>query len=139
MYRTYMKDVFKMRLKIAQNYVKGLKEGITQAAGGVSVRLHAQVEGIGPVFKLKFTLENLDKFPVYNLKISYAFNTKIYKIENPSLNLPTLIPGVPYPVEVLVECVDAMGTNDSIRVFISETKKTTPVVAAVVNMPLSEI
>jgi hypothetical protein len=38
-----MKDVFKMRLKIAQNYVKSLKEGITQSSGGVSVKLHAQV------------------------------------------------------------------------------------------------
>lgn len=46
MYRTYMKDMFRMRLKIAQNYMKGLKEGITQVSGpgvGPSVRIHAQV------------------------------------------------------------------------------------------------
>jgi len=46
MYRTYMKDLFRMRLKIAQNYVKSLKEGITQVSGpglGPSVKIHAQV------------------------------------------------------------------------------------------------
>ena len=45
MYRTYMKDLFRMRLKIAQNYIKGIKEGATQAAGGpgLSIKIHAQV------------------------------------------------------------------------------------------------
>lgn len=41
-----MKDMFRMRLKIAQNYIKSLKEGITQVSGpglGPSVRIHAQV------------------------------------------------------------------------------------------------
>ncbi len=39
-----MKDVFKMRLKIAQNYIKCLKEGVAQASGsGLTIKLHAQV------------------------------------------------------------------------------------------------
>jgi len=46
MYRTYMKDLFRMRLKIAQNFIKNLKEGTTQSSGpgaGVSVKIHALV------------------------------------------------------------------------------------------------
>jgi Bardet-Biedl syndrome 1 protein len=77
--------------------------------------------------------------PIYNLKLCYAFDTKLYKIPSPNLNLPTLVPNVPYPVETIVESIDATGTNDNIKVFVFETKKQTPVITAMINMPLSEL
>ena len=91
------------------------------------------------MFKIKLELENLDRLPAYNLKLTYAFDSNLYKLINPPLSLPVLIPGVPYPVEVMVESIDPNGTNDTIRVFVLETKKVVPVVSAIVNMPLSEL
>ena len=43
-YRTYMKDLFKLRLKVSSNYVKTLKEGFSQGStSGLHIRLHATV------------------------------------------------------------------------------------------------
>jgi len=142
MYRTYMKDLFRMKLKIAQNYVKSLKEGSAQVSGpglGPSVRLHAQVEGIGPLFKIKLMLENLDRAPVYDLKLSYAYDSALYRLNKFAMDIPVLIPGLPYPIDVMVESVDPNGTNDTIKIFVLDINKSIPVVTAVVNMPVSEI
>jgi len=142
MYRTYMKDLFRMRLKIAQNYVKSLKEGSAQVSGpglGPSVRIHAQVEGIGPLFKIKLMLENLDRTPVYDLKLSYSYDSALYRLNKFAMDIPVLIPGLPYPIDVMVESVDPNGTNDTIKIFVLDKNKSIPVVTAVVNMPVSEI
>jgi len=97
------------------------------------------VEGIGPVFKIRIELENIDSLPIYDLKITYGFDNKLYKINKPPLSLPVMVPGVPYPVEVMVESIDASGTNDTIKIFVIDPKSNVPLVSAVVNMPLSEL
>lgn len=44
-YRTFMKDMIKLRLKTTQSYLKSLQSGLTQGTdnSGVSLRLHASV------------------------------------------------------------------------------------------------
>jgi len=150
-----MKDLFRMRLKIAQNFIKNLKEGTTQSSGpgaGVSVKIHAlviissfsmylyiKVEGIGPLFKIKVEIENLDRLPAYNLKLSYAYDSAIYKLHKSPMDLPVLVPSLPYPIEIMVESIDPNGTNDTVKIFVLDKNKNVPVVTAVVNMPISEI
>lgn len=100
---------------------------------------HLQVEGIGPIFRIRITLENLDKLPAYSLKLNYGFNKLIYKLNNPPQALPTLIPNIPYPVDIPVECIDENGSNDTIKIYVIDPIRTAPIVAALVNMPISEL
>lgn len=97
------------------------------------------MEGIGPLFKIKLELENLDRLPAYNLKLSYAYDSSIYKMLKCPMDLPVMVPGFPYPIEIFVENVDPNGTNDTVKIFVLEKTKNIPVVTAVVNMPISEI
>jgi len=84
-------------------------------------------------------LENLDRTPVYDLKLSYAYDSLLYKLNKFAMDLPVLIPGLPYPIDVMVESVDPNGTNDTIKIFVLDINKSIPIVTAVVNMPISEI
>ena len=53
--------------------------------------------------------------------------------------IPLLIPNIAYPVDIMIECVDPNGVNDSVRVYICDTKKELPLLGAMIQMPLSEI
>ena len=55
------------------------------------------------------------------------------------MDLPVLVPGVAYPIEVVLENIDPNGTNDTLKIFVLEKTKSIPIVTAVVNMPVSEI
>lgn len=98
-----------------------------------------KVDGIGPLFKIRIKLENLGLKPANYLRVSYAFDAKIYKLVNPPMVLPVLVPNISYPVDVIVESIDPNGANDTIKLFIFEKDKNTPLLNAVVSMPVSEI
>ena len=55
------------------------------------------------------------------------------------MDLPVLVPSLPYPIEIMVESIDPNGTNDTVKIFVLDKNKNVPVVTAVVNMPISEI
>ena len=44
-----------------------------------------------------------------------------------------------YKVDLEVECLDATGANDTIRVFVIDDKSTVPLISANIQMPVSEI
>jgi len=77
--------------------------------------------------------------PAYNLKLSYAYDSAIYKLHKSPMDLPVLVPSLPYPIEIMVESIDPNGTNDTVKIFVLDKNKNVPVVTAVVNMPISEI
>ena len=43
------------------------------------MRLTAHYEGIGPVFKIKLQLQNLDSEPVTDTFVQLSYNENIYK------------------------------------------------------------
>ena len=103
------------------------------------MRLQAQYEGIGPVFRIKLELQNLSKKPVMGTHICLNFKDNIYKQRGPSPRLPVMVPNLIYKVNVEVECIDATGANDIIKVFVIDTKSTIPLITASLQMPVSEL
>ena len=96
-------------------------------------------EGIGPVFRIKLEISNLSKKPILNSRICLNFRDTIYKQRGNSPELPVLLPSLIYKVNVEVECIDPTGANDIIKVFIIDTASTVPLIAANLNMPVSEL
>eukprot|EP00002_Diphylleia_rotans_P010307 TRINITY_DN2075_c0_g1_i3.p1 TRINITY_DN2075_c0_g1~~TRINITY_DN2075_c0_g1_i3.p1 ORF type:complete len:559 (+),score=112.06 TRINITY_DN2075_c0_g1_i3:50-1726(+) len=60
MHRSFQRDLFKMRLSTARAFVKVLTEtqGQTSSSASNNLKLTAQVQGLGPLFKIKLSLIN---------------------------------------------------------------------------------
>jgi hypothetical protein len=90
----------------------------------------ANYEGIGPVFKIKLELQNLGKVCMVDIFIVLNMSDKIYKIRNRQPKVPMLVPQLIYKIDVEVECVDPMGSNDMIRVFVFNKESNMPLITA---------
>jgi Bardet-Biedl syndrome 1 protein len=108
-------------------------------AQGAQLRLTASYEGIGPVFKIKLQLQNLNKKPFHNLQVTLALNQSIYKLRDRNPTLPLMLPNVVYKVDLEVECLDQTGANDTIKVFVMDRVSTVPLITANIQMPVSEV
>jgi Bardet-Biedl syndrome 1 protein len=58
---------------------------------------------------------------------------------NASLQVPMLVPGLSYKFETVAECIAEVGVTDQVRIFVVKLNQTQPVLAAVINMPVSDI
>jgi Bardet-Biedl syndrome 1 protein len=50
-----------------------------------------------------------------------------------------LVPGLTYKFESVAECIAEVGVSDQVRVFIVKLNQTQPLLAAVINMPVSDM
>jgi Bardet-Biedl syndrome 1 protein len=139
MHRVFQRDLCKLRLQTARAYVKILTDGQgTQSySAQTSLRLTAHVQGLGPLFKVKFNVQNTGSKALVNVPIVFTYNTELYRIDRPHLLVPSLMPSLVYTYELSVECLDE-GGHDSIRAYVCNPKSCVPVIAALVNMPMAD-
>jgi|TergutCu122P5_1016488.scaffolds.fasta_scaffold803383_2 Bardet-Biedl syndrome 1 protein len=50
-----------------------------------------------------------------------------------------LVPGLTYKFESVAECIAEVGVSDQVRVFVVKVNQTQPLLAAVINMPVSDM
>ena len=55
-----------------------------------------------------------------------------------SLQMPLLVPTVSYSFDTMVQCTDDMGRSEDISIFVLQHNSSTPLITAVLNMPVSE-
>ena len=139
-HRIFQRDLCKLRLTTAQSYVKIISDGQGPMSyiAGSTVRLNAQVQGLGPLFKLKLSVQNTGQAAMMNTPMTFSYNQQLYQIKEPLITMPLLIPGQLYKFEVSVNCVDQNGGADPIRVFVCTPGSTVPSISAVVTMPMCE-
>ncbi len=80
--------------------------------GGQNIRLIASYEGIGPIFKIRLELQNLNKTPMLNTNIVLNMDPKIYRLrghagQQPFLSL--MLPNIIYKIDVEIENIDETG------------------------------
>mmetsp|Transcript_2964 Transcript_2964/g.4041 ORF Transcript_2964/g.4041 Transcript_2964/m.4041 type:complete len:85 (-) Transcript_2964:85-339(-) len=81
----------------------------------------------------------MSKKPIMDTHVCLNFRDNIYKQRGQSPRLPLMLPNLIYKVNVEVECIDATGANDIIKVFIIDTNSTIPLITASLQMPVSEL
>ena len=74
-----------------------------------------------------------------DISICLNYNDNIYKQRGQNRRLPLLLPNLVYKVSVQVECIDATGANDIIRVFVLDKNSTLPLITAILQMPVSDL
>lgn len=108
----------------------------TQA--GNQLRLIANYEGIGPVFKIKLELQNLGKVCMVDTHVVLNMNENIYKLRNRYPKVPLLLPQLVYKIDTEIECVDPTGASDMIKVYVFNKESTLPLITANIQMPVCE-
>ncbi|XP_033466446.1 BBSome complex member BBS1 [Epinephelus lanceolatus] len=141
MHRAFQMDLSRLRLAAAKAYVKVLESSLTPMSSSLTepLKMNAVVQGLGPSFKLTLNVQNTAVCrPVMNLAISFLYDESLYRMRNPYMRIPLLVPGLIYPVETFVECTSDKGISDIIKVFILHEGKSSPLLTAHINMPVSE-
>ncbi|XP_054880863.1 Bardet-Biedl syndrome 1 protein [Poeciliopsis prolifica] len=141
MHRTFHMDLSRTKLAAARAYVKALESSLTPMSSSLSepLKMNAVVQGLGPSFKLTLNVQNTASCrPIMNLAINFLYDDNLYRIRNPYMKIPLLVPGLIYPVETFVECTSNKGISDIIKVFVLHEEKSSPLLTAHINMPVSE-
>ena len=142
MHRVFQRDLCKLRLQAARNYVKVITsgEGPMSYAAGAAVRINAQVQGLGPLFKLKVSVQNTGGRILHDAFLLFHYNNLAYEVQDPQVGIPALVPGLQYELESVVRAVDpANSTGESIRAAVCSAGSTVPLLTALIKMPISEL
>ena len=96
MHRAFQRDLCKLRLATASAYVKLITDGQgpMSYSSGSARRLTAQVQGLGPKFKIKLSIQNTGNKGVQELYVVVIHNTLLYKVKSCIFDLPVIIPGL---------------------------------------------
>jgi Bardet-Biedl syndrome 1 protein len=140
MHRVFQRDLCKLRLSTARAYVKLLSDGRGQVSfsPSASLRLTAQVQGLGPRFCIKLTLQNTGRQAAHNLGLSLHHDANILKLESAARRLPVLVPGISLRLELRVQRLKEAAGSDEIRVLVNSPASALPLMSAIVSIPASE-
>lgn len=141
MHRAFQRDLCKLRLSTARMYVKMITDGQgpMSFSSGSALRLTAQVQGLGPRFKIKISLQNTGTKGVADLCVALNYNALLYRLKQSVFDLPLMVPGLVHRLDVELDNVDENGTPDVVRVYVCAKSSLVPILSAVVNMPASEM
>ena len=78
MHKGFQRDLCKLRLSTARAYVKSITtgQGPIWSSSEASVIINASIFGLGPDFKLEFTLENNGVRALHDLRATITFTSK---------------------------------------------------------------
>jgi Bardet-Biedl syndrome 1 protein len=158
MHRGFQRDLCKMRLTTARAYVKTLTDGFMGVTplGSQDIRIQVQVQGLGPKFLLKISLQNGSPQPITNSVLLFSFDSNLYVMghdssSQQSLSIPVLLPGPKHCVETHVMSVDPQGRAGQVLLLLYSSSNSSvgissnpnsssciPMLSASVRMPTSE-
>ncbi|XP_059061771.1 Bardet-Biedl syndrome 1 protein homolog [Achroia grisella] len=156
MHEIFQLELNKLRLLAAKTLLEAyVKCDNSIGAGALEpVRLTAEVEGLGPVFRVGLIIENTssDK-AVIGLSILFHVHTSNYKVSHPYIKVPLISPGSKLKFPTKVEEVFEENINPDVffrtvtgqggeatlvKVLLLKEGKTAPVLAATVQMPATD-
>ncbi|XP_077358811.1 BBSome complex member BBS1 [Festucalex cinctus] len=142
MHRAFHMDLLRLRLAAAAAYARALEcsaAPVAWAGPGRSLKVTAAVRGLGPRFTLTLGVQNTAaRQPLLHLAVSFLYDRHLYKVSHDFLRIPLLVPGIVYPLQTRVDCASDRGVADVIKVLVLHEGRDAPLVAAHINMPVSE-
>jgi hypothetical protein len=135
-YSKYQKDSLKMKIIVDEHYLKLLDKGMM--SDSKKVKIHADVEGLGPVFNLRLDFTNQGAKPLTDLVLALQFSSANYKLIESIPEVKCLLPSVMLSAVLRVKNVNPLGNNEDIKVFIMQRSQNHPIAGAVINMPVCD-
>ncbi|VDL71825.1 unnamed protein product [Nippostrongylus brasiliensis] len=140
--QTYQRDLFLIKHHTTTAFAALTSTAATSVSTDPnhSVDIAVSVNGFGPKFRLTVKLSCATKVPLYNLWLSMMFSPNIYRFDQTLIPVSILMPGHFYTFTTLIECLEPeKGLSEDIRVLLIKQDKPTPIVTAIVTMPVSEM
>ncbi|KAG6448707.1 hypothetical protein O3G_MSEX005657 [Manduca sexta] len=153
MHETFQFELNKLRLLTAKTLLDAHAKSENSVGAGAMelLRLTAEVEGLGPVFRITLMVENTssDK-AVIGLAILFHVHTANYKVTKPYIKIPLLSPGgkLKFPTKIEEVFEDNInpdvffrpvtgegGERSLVKILLLKEERRTPVLAAIVQMP----
>lgn len=80
MHKIFQRELCKLRLNCARAYVKVITDGSgpISYSSRASVRLNADVQGLGPLFKLHLKIQNTGARVLENNLVTFGFDHSLY-------------------------------------------------------------
>lgn len=135
-YNNYQKDSIRLKILVDDNYLKLLDRGMISE--NKRVKIHADVEGMGPVFKIYLEFTNQGIKPLTGLALSLQFISANYVLVDNLPEVKFLLPNIMLKVLFKVKNISAMGNNEDIKVFVFEQKDSKPIAGASITMPVCD-
>ncbi|XP_013193326.2 Bardet-Biedl syndrome 1 protein [Amyelois transitella] len=153
MHETFQHELNRVRLLAARTLLEAhLKSDNSIAVGAMEpVKLTAEVEGLGPVFRVGLIIENTSSYKaVIGLTILFHVHNTNYKVSHPYIKVPLISPGgkLKFPTkvkevfgddlnpELLFRTVTGHGGERSLlKVLLLKSGRPSAVLAATVQMP----
>eukprot|EP00045_Choanoeca_perplexa_P009589 m.92740 g.92740 ORF g.92740 m.92740 type:complete len:586 (-) comp14960_c1_seq1:48-1805(-) len=141
MHRAFQRDLYMLQLNIARSYVQAINKSLAPDAQCQDVQLQvgAQVQGIGPRFKLSITIQNISRKLAKHLRITIHCDNSMYDVDDPVLTLSAAAPGIVYRKTTFVQYLledELVASPITAHVFLPPAVR--PVVTAVIDMPIAE-
>ena len=122
---------------------------MTSTGGGLGaqdVRVQVQVQGLGPKFLLKISLQNSGTQPVMHARLLFSFDPELYVMGHDASSrqcivMPVLLPGPKHTVEAEILSVDPQGRAGTVLLLLHAAASTSalPMLSATIRMPASEL
>ncbi|KAF4738726.1 Bardet-Biedl syndrome 1 protein, partial [Perkinsus olseni] len=150
-HRAFQRDLCKLRLRTAREYVKILSASrrgqITRVQSSGSddkIDVKASVQGMGPLFRLSvsITARGGGRLLTDMLLLTIP-TTQLYSVDTPQMRLPTLVPGIDYSFYIPLQFIGepASGITDSVRLLVIDAAEhgSKPRSICVIHMPVSDV
>ncbi|XP_074028565.1 Bardet-Biedl syndrome 1 isoform X1 [Leptinotarsa decemlineata] len=147
-HQTFQQDLIRMRLNAARELLQQHTYQSDIVNQKEQIKLSAQVLGLGTKFTVIFTLENMEaNTAVTGISMILHVKPSNYDCTPNNITIPLLQPNFSYKMKVDVEekssgnqLTVVQSTESSIiRVFIMRKFQSQPILAATINMPLSNV
>ncbi|XP_046372718.1 Bardet-Biedl syndrome 1 protein homolog isoform X2 [Haliotis rufescens] len=141
MHRTFQRDLYLLRLNTARQYLKALETSMNPISSDPAepVKLSAQVQGIGPTFKMTVNLQNTSLSQASShLFITFDYDDKLYSFRKTHIKVPMLVPGLNYSYDTFIDCQSDKGVSDNVKVYVLKQGRSVPLITGVISMPVSE-
>ncbi|KAI6659932.1 Bardet-Biedl syndrome 1 protein-like [Oopsacas minuta] len=137
-FQTFHRDLELIKLYITREYAKAIGSRLAPISVTTeNIKLSAQVQGLGPGFKLSVSVQNASNIAVTGLLITFIYNPTIYGMTINAIPIPFLVPSINYTYEATVECLSDTGVTEAIRVVITKDSVSIPLLTALITMPVS--
>lgn len=117
----FQQDIYRLKLMTARSYVKAISSSMNPVSSnsGESLKLSAQVHGLGPTFRLVIELVNNGTRPQVNMFLAFDFDSKLYSLERTHIPIGFMSSGVTYQFDTLIKCISSLNVTDTVKVFVN--------------------
>jgi Bardet-Biedl syndrome 1 protein len=136
MYKGFLKDLVSVKLRTIKTFSKLENLESNSKTTGISVRMSAYVQGLGPLFSICLEVENTGKDICFDIRVGYSYDPTLFKVMTPNAFFPSLVPGLKYKLVISVQSLT--GASENLRIFLITKVSALPVMSAFINVPPCE-